>query len=208
MKRNGMLFLVMIVLLVVLGISLWATSQFQDVRSRAAHQETVTIPTVVPAPKTLLTAPYIRLVSNGHQTYSTGDQVPLEIFIDTHSQPTSEARFVIAYDSNLLGFDEQGIGNGDIYPVLNVESVTPGKVIFSIFVESEAGYTPAILSQEQKVATLFFHVIGKGNTDTDVSLVVNPTSDETTSLSLFAADRSSPIQNILQSVEGTTISLR
>jgi hypothetical protein len=51
-------------------------------------------------------------------------------------------------------------------------------------------------------------VIGKGTNDTDILITVNPGSDETTSLSLFSEDRSTPPQNILRSWEGTTVSVQ
>jgi hypothetical protein len=192
----------------IIGITWFALQSNQDVRSRAAVEQKVTIPTVVPAPQTLLTAPYIRLISVPHQTYAVGDQVPVDIYENTNNQPTVESRFVITYDSSVLNLDEQGIQNGDIYPVVNIESTTPGKAIFSIFVKDEAGYTPVSAAKEQKVATLFFHVIGKGKKDTDITLVHNPTVDETTSISLFNQDRSNPPQNILQSLEGTTVTVQ
>ena len=206
-KRNSVHFIIVAILLPLLIVSILAVNQLQDVRSHAAQQQTIVIPTVVPAPRTLLTAPYYRLVSSPGLTYTAGDQVPVEIYAHTNGQPTSEARLVIAYDSQILNLDQQGIQNGDLYPVVDVESVTPGKAIFSVFVKEEAGYMPVVLSREQKIVTLYFHVIGKGKTKTNISFVINPTNDETTSLSLFMQDPSNPPKNILQSQEGTMVSI-
>jgi hypothetical protein len=208
MNRRNIALIIGILGIPIVGITWLALQNTQDVRSKAAQEKVISIPTVVPAPHTLLDPPYIRLVSSPHTTYGAGDQLPVEIYAHTNGQPTVEARFVLTYDSSLLNLDTQGIQNSEVYPVINVESAVPGKTIFSVFVKEESGYTPVSLAKEQKIATLFFQVIGQGAKDTDITIVVNPAIDETTSISLFTVDRSNLPQNILKSSEGTTVTIK
>lgn len=191
----------------IIGLFVWVNLvTVTETRSQAAEEMQINIPTAVPAPKTVLTSPYLRLVQSKN-IYSIGTKVPVDIFLNTENEHTVEAKMVISYDPSLLSLDQSDIQNLDIFPIMNVESQENGKIIFSLFNIDDAEYEPVMLQQEKPIATLMFNTLKISNIPSEIKLEYGSNDELSSGLFGPRASDGSISPNLLQSVEGTAISI-
>jgi len=152
-----------------------------------------------------LEMPYVRLSTN-KKSYEVESEIPIDLYLNTNGEKTSELRVVIEYDSQYLEFNKADLAVLDIYKAISVEEITEGKIDFLLFITSDVGHNPVNLDRDTKIATLPFRA--KGQVDSlEVDFQFESGNNEFTSLSLFSDDRTRSTLNILEEVEGVTFSI-
>lgn len=201
-----------IVTLLFLGGSLslisflvWNNAQTTtELRSKAAEITNQSIPTIVPRPQTVLTAPYLRLVHT-KQEVKVGDSIPVDVYMKTGVNPVVAASVAVSYDPSEFLLEQTDIQNVNVFPVISVDSQMPGKTLFSLFITEEAGYEPITNTNELLIARLLFHVVGDSKRTSTIEIEF----DTNESSGLYGPrDQTGEISpNLLQSVEGAVITV-
>lgn len=152
MKKNIIVLLFFLSLLVIIPISSIVVSQpSTDIRSKAAQEKI--LPVLPPL------SPFVR-VGKSKDRVKKGELVPVYVSAKTNGQSIVEAEISLSYDPEQLILEEKNIRNDGVFPTLNIVSVEPGKAVFSLFVNTDIGYSSIELSEEKTIATLFFVVTG------------------------------------------------
>lgn len=194
MKKNLFVFLAMLSLLVIIPISsILLSQQNQDVRSRASEQKI--LPILPPL------SPFIR-VGTTKDHVKKGELLPVYVTAKTNGQAAVEAQVVLTYDPNQFLLDEKNLRNDNVFPVMQVSSMVPGKVVFSIFVDTQNGYEPVQLLEEKTIATLFLTVVGEPS-DAAVRLVKD--GEEKTQLFSSRDPETGEVPDILSSTQDVII---
>jgi hypothetical protein len=175
--------------IISIGLTLNSIKDSQNIKSNAE------------IPMSNLTPPYARLIATGN-SFKVGDEVLVHVLVNTNSVKTFENRFVINFDGKVLQLNPEDIENKNIYPVIDIESVTNKSIVFSIFVKNESGYSPVSIPLELEVATLHFHVIGNSKKETLIDL---DGSRDASSIIAASPDPKENPTNILHSTEGANI---
>lgn len=192
-------------LAVGIGVSLIGVSISNDLRSKATTTQPSPSPLAeVVIPPVNLPAPYIRLVAE-KSTYQIGDKIAVGIFIDTAGKPVVEADVVFTYPLNVLEFDKT-IVKEDFFKSIQI-SGTEKEPLVSFFVTPTTGQEPVTTQGEIKIGTLSLKAkVATESAKVDLSFDKN--KPNLSALVLFAQSRADPIENILNTVGGVTISVQ
>lgn len=182
---------------------------FQSLSSRAAVEKVAPTPLAIasqPPPATHLHPPYVRLYAQ-KQEVGFNQSIPVDVYLQTDGQNTQEVNISLSYDADLLRVGEDDVKSTDVYKSINVQNVEDGSIVFSLFVNPQVGHEGVSLEKETKIATITFHT----RTEAQAEVVITPEyakdSIDDTSLVAYSKERPEEIENILESVEGTTFAI-
>jgi hypothetical protein len=202
-KRSQAIFLLF--MLSSIGMfSLIAVNKSSDIRSKAYDDKTIPIPSIVPPSTQLLNAPYLR-VFVPTQEAKLGDKFPIVFVMHPKGQKTAEARMVFSYDPLLVALDTTSLAGSDVYPVLNTEESTPGKLTFSVFGKEENDYQPVAANKEEIIGTVYARIIGKGKPIATFTLAP-PSGDAGSGIYVKSTNEGDTV-NILSSVENASVTI-
>ncbi|MCX8008518.1 MAG: hypothetical protein N3A54_02305 [Patescibacteria group bacterium] len=197
MKKNVILAIFFLSFLIIVPIfSLLITNRSYDVSSRAS--ESKVLPVLPPE------SPFIRLGLTKNKV-SKGELFPVYITAKSDEQSVIEAQIVLLYDSSRFVLEEKNIRNDNIFPTLNVIDIQPGKAVFSLFGNPQAGFEPVSLFSETRIATIFLSVVGESG-QTAFQLVRE--GDEKTSLFAPRDEQTGISTDILSSVQNAVIEVQ
>jgi len=197
MRKNLLvLFLFMGLLVFVPIFSLLISNQSQDVRSRAFEKKIL--------PALPLLSPFIR-VGLSKDRVGKGELFPVYITAKSNEQSVVEAYIVLSYDPAKFILEEKNIINDNVFPTMSILSLQPGRVIISLFGNTQTGFEPVLLSEEKRLATLFFSVIGNSGA-THFHLIRD--GEEKTSLYAARDEDTGLAPDVLSSTQDAIIEIR
>lgn len=171
MKKNIFVLFLFLSLLVIIPVtSLLVTDRSQDTRSKAAEDKM--LPVLPPL------SPFIR-VGKATDRVKKGELIPVYISAKSNELGIVEAQISLSYDPTQFILDEKNVRNENVFPTLSLSSLEAGKVVFSLFGNTETGFAPVQLVDEKTIATLFFTVTGETG---DGSIRLLREGDEKTAL--------------------------
>ncbi|MBI4058288.1 hypothetical protein HY408_00810 [Candidatus Gottesmanbacteria bacterium] len=200
-----LLLLSIIVFIAVGGVGIYLFS----IKSVPKKSESVTpVPTFSTAPTPIeplnTTPPYVRLVVS-EQTFGLRESVPVEVYLNSGDRRVVELDIVVTYDQETLEIAESDINFEKIFHVSGIEAIGEGKVMFSLFNETDIGHLPVMLPTETKVATLYFKTLTLEKVGVPINLIFNKGKNTGTRLIEYEPEDEKQVTNILESVHNLDI---
>ncbi len=160
-----------------------------------------------PAAPPHLIPPYMRLVKVPDPTLP--NQLTVAVMVNTANQETMGADVVVEYDPAVLTIAKEGLKWDHPYAVFQVNQVGQGLVDFSLFSSPHRG-EPSFktkISEEVQLATLSFDILERQAGSTELKIKFVPGKSEESNLILYSKIRPASPIDILQTVEGVSLSL-
>lgn len=201
--------LVVLVSALGVGITVMGVLTYQEIRSQAEQLAPTPTPFVneeirgVPPPKRTLKAPYLRLVTT-KPNFGLQTEVPVDIYMNTDDTEIVEAQIHLTFDPELVELGKD-IEQTDVFKTIQINTEETGIVSFSLFVTPQVGHQPVKVTQETKIATVYFKTKALETEAVEITL---ETGGEASGLFAFTEDRSETPENILEDSEGTSFSIK
>ncbi len=155
-----------------------------------------------------LASPYIRLEVQP-ESIPTGE-IKVDVLMNTGGQPVVGADLDLDYNPTVIKYEEKNVEASGFFSAIHEEVWEEGRVKFSVFNSAELGDEPVQTNadEEVRVATVTFTVTDSNANLAQIQVLFAPDQLDDTNIILYQAERPEFPEDILQSGEGTIITLR
>jgi hypothetical protein len=154
-----------------------------------------------------LKPPYLRLTRSPIQVAKS--QAAIDVKVNTAGIETTEVDVVINFDPEVLAIKKDQIRLPDQFAIFQISQTEEGRLDFAVFSDPNRG-EPALstsLDKETRLATLVFDLLDSPEEKTALSFeFAQGRLDESNLIPSYEKRPSTPV-DILQTVEGTSVSL-